>query len=174
MDSRDPSRAWPGYLTALFTVMFLAACATLTMEKPRVNLVNIQPLGGELLEQRFRLTLRVQNPNPDPLEIRGITLTLAINDYDVAEGVGQPNTTIDAFSEATVEMNVSTNVVQGTALMMDLMQKNRSSLAYRLNGRVHLGNTGVSTLSFSKEGELSLKKQDAASRPGSQQFSETP
>ena len=56
-------------------IALLAGCATTgTIEEPpRVSLVSIAPEEFQLFEQRYRVTLRVLNPNDAQLTIRGIS-----------------------------------------------------------------------------------------------------
>ncbi|MBP8175788.1 MAG: Water stress and hypersensitive response domain-containing protein, partial [Sphaerotilus sp.] len=55
-------------LAALFVLflasLMLAGCASLAYREPvRINVVGLEPIPGEGMEMRFKVKLRVQNPN---------------------------------------------------------------------------------------------------------------
>ena len=81
-------------IIVLLFIAMLSGCAALqsTIETPHVTLNNLQVIDMTLLEQRYAVTLRVQNPNPIPLPISGMNFQLDINDTELGPGskAGQP------------------------------------------------------------------------------------
>lgn len=70
-------------------MLLLNACATLMQQfdPPYGNLAGLELKELGLLEQRYLLKLRVQNPNSVPLPIAGMNYDLAINNKKFARGV---------------------------------------------------------------------------------------
>ncbi|MCA1804270.1 MAG: hypothetical protein LC646_02710, partial [Xanthomonadaceae bacterium] len=76
-------------LSCLLFALSLTACAWLPQkpQAPRVSLVNVQLSSMELLEQRYGLTLRIQNPNDFALNIQGLDFEVELNRMPFASGV---------------------------------------------------------------------------------------
>src|SRR4030067_244868 len=86
-------------LIALLFVVMQSGCAALqsAIETPHVTLNNLQVIDMTLLEQRYAVTLRVQNPNPVPLPITGMNFQLDIHDAALGRGVTNEMVTVPAY-----------------------------------------------------------------------------
>ncbi|MBI3144219.1 MAG: LEA type 2 family protein, partial [Pseudogulbenkiania sp.] len=71
----------------LLLTLLLAACSTLSWQKPQVTIADIQPGKSTLFEQTFTLTLRVQNPNNRTLSAQGLVFDVAVAGEKLATGV---------------------------------------------------------------------------------------
>lgn len=122
---------------ALVGVM-LTGCATLggLSEPPRVSLVNIEPLDLRLLEQRFRVTLRVQNPNSRDITIRGLDYEIVVNDRIFAQGVSGKAVTIPAWGENTAEVEVVSTLQRIMEQLEGLGTRGKPSVDYAISGHV--------------------------------------
>ena len=89
-------------LTALLFLLVFSACTSFNMEKPRVFVEDIQPIGGGLLSQRFLIVLRLQNPNDRDLHVSGLDFNLDLNDTRFASGVSNQRVTIPRLGSETV------------------------------------------------------------------------
>ncbi len=137
----------------------VSACTTLSgLEKaPRVSLVNLKPVQILLLEQRYLATIRVQNPNPVDLPIRGLDYTISINGSKFADGVSAQRITIPAYGEKTIDLGITSTIV---TLLSQLRQFGESTgkVTYRISGT--LGIEGLlQSVDFAKEGEIDLNLQ---------------
>lgn len=127
----------------LFLIIFLlTGCASLD-QKPsdvKVTLVKLQMLESTLLEQRFILSLRVQNRSPQPLSIHGMSFDLEINGKDFASGSSNQKTTIEAFTDAIIDVTMSSTLF-GIIRQVQAMKKNQGkSLSYVISGKIYNGN----------------------------------
>jgi LEA14-like dessication related protein len=140
----------------LLILTVLAACASLPpTEPPRVSLSGLEPLDMSLFEQRYRLFLRIQNPNPTALAVRGMSFTLYVNDRELASGVSPDGAEIPAFDEAVVPVAVTSTLFRLYDQLRALESDPGQGLRYRLRGRLHLrGLPGG--LAFDEEGRLDL------------------
>ena len=68
----------------LASVALLAACASVrpAVITPRLGVTDLEVIDFGVFEQRYRVQLRVQNPNPNALHIRGLDYTLHINEQE--------------------------------------------------------------------------------------------
>ena len=58
----------------------------MNLEPPKLQVVAIEPLKAVGADQRFRIKLRALNPNRVALPISGMSYTLTVEDFDLAEG----------------------------------------------------------------------------------------
>ncbi len=129
---------------------------------PRVSLANLELLEGGALEQRFRITLRVRNPNQIPLPITGFSFDMNVNGQRFADGVNNTSTLIPGLGERTVVVDASTSVLQVAQIIMGL--PGRNTLSYGLDGQVFLQRSMGLSVPFSESGELSLDGVTGGSR----------
>jgi len=142
-------------LTLLFVLVWTAACSTLGpyQEPLRVNLVSIQPLDMTLLEQRYVLMLRIQNPNDSELSVNGVSFDLDLNGKEFAHGVSGEPFVVPAFGEQVVSVNVVSTLFAVVRQFQELQSGELQSLQYRLSGRLSLAK-GFARIPFERSGEL--------------------
>ena len=153
----NPSRRrLAGLAVAMLGLTALGGCAGLRlgMQKPEVSVANIRLLDGNLLEQRFLLTLRVMNPNTSEIAIEGLTFKVDLNGQPFAKGVGNQPVVIPRLGEAMVEVTATTGL--GGLLRQLKAFKGREKVDYRISGRLVTGNFGG--IDFDQTGEVELPK----------------
>ncbi len=133
----------------------LAGCSSLGAysQAPRVSLVDVRPLEMGLFEQRYRLKLRIRNPNAAALPVSGMDYTLYINGREFADGVDSQAFSVPAYGEMVIEVAVSSSLLD---VVQQLQQReSRQALSWRLAGGLrvpgHLGR-----LPFEYAGRLDL------------------
>lgn len=144
---------------ALIYVVMVSGCAALqtALESPQVTLNNLQVLDMTLLEQRYAVTLRVQNPNPVPLPITGMNFQLDINDSELGRGVSNRAVTVPAYGEALVEINLTSNLMRIFSQIRGLESSKTQSLRYRLSGGLSVSDR-MSKLPFEYRGEFAPRR----------------
>jgi len=153
----NPSRRrLAGLAVAMLGLTALGGCAGLRlgMQKPEVSVANIRLLDGNLLEQRFLLTLRVMNPNTSEIAIEGLTFKVDLNGQPFAKGVGNQPVVVPRLGEAMVEVTATTGL--GGLLRQLKAFKGREKVDYRISGRLVTGNFGG--IDFDQTGEVELPK----------------
>lgn len=153
----NPSRRrLAGLAVAMLGLTALGGCAGLRlgMQKPEVTVANIRLLDGNLLEQRFLLTLRVMNPNTSEIAIEGLTFKVDLNGQLFAKGVGNQPVVVPRLGEAMVEVTATTGL--GGLLRQLKAFKGREKVDYRISGRLVTGNFGG--IDFDQTGEVELPK----------------
>jgi len=144
----------------------VGGCAGLQfgMKKPEVSVASIRLLDGNLLEQRFMLTLRVTNPNTSDISVEGLSFTLDINGQHFARGVGNQPVVIPRLGEATLDVTATTGLAGFLRQFKELM-KGRDTLEYRIKGRLVTGNFGG--IDFDQTGEVGMPKGQGEPAGGS-------
>lgn len=154
----------PRLLLGLSALLLFTACATLSepARAPNVSLVDFQVADAGFFEQRYLLMLRVQNPNPVELSIRGMDYSLDLNGTQFARGVSDRKLVLPAYGEALVPVELISSL---SAAVRILQQLGGEAVRYELNGGVAVGEQGR-RLPFSYEGELAIQQEEEPLAPG--------
>lgn len=148
--------------------MVIAGCASLQqLQPPHVTVADIDLLDATLLEQRFALKLRVQNPNDADIAIRGLSVDVEVNGQHFARGVSDQAVTLPRFGEALMEVNAVSDLGSLWRQIMALRKGGHEGLEYRIAGRLAMGTLG--DVPFESRGELKLPDVPrlGPARPGS-------
>ncbi|MBK6672449.1 MAG: LEA type 2 family protein [Proteobacteria bacterium] len=143
-------------LTALVLLAGLAGCAYARLEKPTLQVVDVQMLKGDLLQQQLKLRMRVQNPNDRELPVAGITYELAVAGEAFAHGESERNFIVPALGSAEFDVNVTANAA--TALLKILAGGRKlETVDYRLTGKVALSSGMLRSIPFDQKGVVNLR-----------------
>jgi len=140
-------------------IIFLTGCAGLDQKQSdvKVTLVNLQMLESTLLEQRFILSLRVQNRSPQSLSIHGMSFDIEVNGKDFASGTSDQKTTIEAFTDELIEVKMSSTLFGIIRQIQAMQQKQDQSLSYVISGRIYNGD--LFGITFREADEFDFSQQ---------------
>jgi LEA14-like dessication related protein len=146
-------------IVGAFLGAMLGACATLSglSEAPRVRLVSIVPVNFHLFEQRFLVTLQIQNPNRSDITVRGLDYAITVNDKVFAQGVSGKPITIPAYGENTAEVEVVSTLQRVIEQLQAFGERGEPSLDYTISGHVDVDGLPV---------PLPFEYQDTLTVPG--------
>ena len=136
-----PRRAWLRQLAmggASIAALTLSGCALLPWSAvaPTVHVVGIERVAGEGLERRFQLKVRVQSPNPRPIEFKGLALTLELNNRAVGQGVTGEQGNVPAHGELLMSLPVTVSAAPETLQLLGFADRlPRGDLPYTVKGR---------------------------------------
>ena len=139
----------------MILLLTLSGCASgleADFVSPQVSLVNLESIDSPGLQQRYRVTLRVQNRNTFPLSISGYIVNLSLNGNTVADGVNNSATMLAGLSEELVVIDTTTNAFQVLQTVLEL--PGRNSLAFGVNGKVFVQRDIEWTVRFWDNGVL--------------------
>ena len=140
----DTRRSTLVRLAGLFTLA-LTGCAGWPGSEPlRVTLAGVEPLPGEGLEVRFRLKLRVQNPNEGAIDYQGLSVTLDLGGSTLASGVSPEAGRVPGFGEQVIELPVTVSAMAALRQVFGFATGSSRSLDYVLRGRFGGGLGGQS------------------------------
>lgn len=143
--------------TALWMVVFVAACSAMRLQPPKVSLADFELRGGNLVEQRFALKLRVQNPNDREIVIQGVSFDVDLSGKPFARGVGDKMVTLPRFGEGIVEVDAVSNLGNLLRQIGDMAKAGRNEVPYRLRGQVLA--EGLGSVPFDSRGEWRLPRR---------------
>jgi LEA14-like dessication related protein len=136
-------------LMLLGLVLVFAGCA---QYRPLdVFVIGLTPMEGGALEQRVRVDLRIQNPNDQPLDARGLRLQLDVNGQRLARGVSAAPFAVPRLGETTTSIVASTSLFDLARQLVAL--PGRQTMNYVLKGTIFLEGMGRS-IEFHQAGEL--------------------
>jgi len=141
---------------ATLGALAVSGCAATHFETPKLSVVDVQVMSGEIWQQRLKVRMHVQNPNDRPLPVKAIEYTLEVQGQPFAEGASVEPFVVPALGEADFEMIVSTNVAG--ALMGVLSRYGGSGeIGYRLVGKVSLSEGWLRSIPFDQRGTFKLR-----------------
>ncbi|MGD9599442.1 MAG: LEA type 2 family protein [Steroidobacteraceae bacterium] len=146
------------FLSAAIAALLLTACAATRFETPGLSVVNIELQQSDIFQQRFKVRLRVQNPNDRALPVKGITAAMDLNGEEFAQGVAGEPFTVPALGEAEFDMLLTANMAGAILKLLSGKQGDRSAeaLDYRMRGKLSLASGFLRSIPFEEKGTLKL------------------
>jgi len=144
----------------LFAVsMLLAACALFApkFEKPDLSVVSIKMVGGNLLQQNFRVTMKIHNPNDRTLPVKGLTADLRVSGEAIASGAIDRPFTVAALGETEFDLTITANMVLALLKLSQHAENHSDNVPYELTGAVAIDLPFFRSLPFQQTGTFSLK-----------------
>jgi len=139
---------------ASFRILLLAISALLTLamsgcaglggrDRIRMHVVDLEPLQGQGLEMRFKVKLRLQNPNETAIEYDGIALELELNGKPFATGVSAQKGSVPRFGETVIGIPVTVSAFSAARQVLDLVRDGPlDNVSYVLRGKLAGGLAG--------------------------------
>lgn len=147
------------HLRVLTVILVLlgSGCAGLGTQRDsiRVTVSDIRVIEATLLEQVYRVTLRVQNRAADAIDIRGGSFDLAINGRDFGSGVTDQSVTVPGYADAKIEVRMVSTVFGMLRMVESMRSREGRALDYEISGSFSTG-SGFGGVSFHESGEVAL------------------
>lgn len=127
---------------ALVMILALSGCASWfdTDDKdPQLKLERVELVRAKLLEQRFKLHFRIDNPNDSTLTVRGLVYSLYLGPVKLAEGEYSRWFSVEPNSHADLVVPVRTNMWQHMRPLIKLLESPDEPIPYRLDGTLQTG-----------------------------------
>ena len=146
-------------LFALLTLLALSGCATLSpgFETPEVQVTSLEPLpnhhSGDL---RFRIHLRVFNPNNTELALSGLFYTLKLAGHKVVTGTTNTLPVIPAYGQESIAVDASANLMGSFMAAAELIRLQGNTVPYELEAKLGLQTAFLPAIRVSKRGEIQL------------------
>jgi LEA14-like dessication related protein len=147
-------------------LVLAAGCSTLgrgvQVVPPEVRIADLELLESGIFEQRFRVTLRVGNPNDFELPLDGVRFALVLNEQPFARGYTAHRVTVPRLGDATLTVDATTSTFD--LIRQVLNAPGRETLTYALDGDVFLKGGARRAVPFTQEGMLELLPSTAVRR----------
>jgi LEA14-like dessication related protein len=140
------------------SALFTSGCVlTPRFTTPTLTVASVQVEGGDLLEQRLKVRVHVENPNDRRLPIRAVAYTLEIEGQPFASGESTASFVVPALGAAEFDMNLTTNMA-GT--LMRLLVRGPDALrsvSYHFTGKISLSAGWRQSIPFEQRGTFRLQ-----------------
>jgi len=146
----------------------LAACSTMpsNLVAPSVEVIGVQMMSTDMFAQRFKLRLRVDNPNDLELPVSGLEYTVIMMGDRFAEGVSNEAFALPAKGEAEFDMIVTTNFVSSLGRLISRVGGGKlENLDYEISGDLLLEKGMVRKIPFAHHGQVDIARA-LGQRPG--------
>ena len=154
------ARRWP-FLVRLAAqsgvALLFAACAAMNFQAPDITPTAVELMDAQVLEQRFRVHLHVQNPNDRPLPIKSVSCTLEVSGVDVGQGESSQPFTVPAHGAGDFDMIVTTNLATSMPNLLLRLAQGKELPTYRLSGKVNPDIRFMPSIPFEKSGQINPK-----------------
>lgn len=108
-------------------------------QDPHVHLLKVDVIKARLLEQRFSLRFRIDNPNATELSIRGLVYDIQLNEVPLAAGESSQSLTVPAQGSREFEVPVRTNLWRHLKNVVKALEDTDRPIRYQLRGEVKAG-----------------------------------
>jgi LEA14-like dessication related protein len=138
----------------------LAGCSVFApkLQSPHLSIVNVEHLGSNLLEQRLRVHIRVENPNDRVLSVAALTYSIEVAGQELAHGAANDSFIVPANGESEFATDVSANMA---GALIAILGRGRGSandsIDYRIVGEVRLADGFVRKIPFEHQGTFKLQ-----------------
>ncbi|MGE8096975.1 LEA type 2 family protein [Pseudomonas fluorescens] len=129
-------------IVTLFMFLSLGGCASWFADDsldPQVHLLKVEVVRAKLLEQKFMLYFRVDNPNDSSLTVRGLVYRIHLSEFLLAEGEASEWFTVDPKSSSYFQVPIRTNLWQHLREVVKMLKKPDQPIPYRLEGTLQTG-----------------------------------
>jgi LEA14-like dessication related protein len=151
----------------LACVAVLAACASLgpKLVTPTLSLVGVQIMSTDMFAQKFKVRVKVENPNDIEVPVSGIEYTIFLAGDAFAEGASDYSFVLPALGEAEFDMTISTNFVSSFGRLVSRMGGSKlEDVDYEINGKLILQKGLVRKIPFDHKGTVNFSKAVGAAK----------
>jgi LEA14-like dessication related protein len=147
-------------LCALLSLVLLLAvngCSSVITEElqdPVVRLLKVDVIKAKLLEQKFVLRFRIDNPNDLSLPVRFLRYKVKLNGVLLAEGESDRDFVIPAKGHQNFEIPVRTNLWRHLKQIVNLLEDPNKPISYQLQGEVKTGLMFGRSVHLERNGEI--------------------
>jgi len=127
---------------SLLVFLGLGGCASWFSDDsldPAVHLVKVEVVRAKLLEQKFILHFRIDNPNDSDLTVRGLEYRIHLADMLLAEGEHEHWITVNPKSSAFYKVPIRTNLWPKVKEVVKMLKNPHQQIPYRLEGEMETG-----------------------------------
>ncbi|WP_295801371.1 LEA type 2 family protein [uncultured Microbulbifer sp.] len=139
--------------------LMLHGCAVLSpnFEEPEVQVTALEPLpSSQSGDLRFRIHLRVFNPNDTELSLSGLYYTLNLAGHKVVTGTSSNLPSIPAYGQDAIVVDASANLMGSFMAAAELLRLQSSTVPYELEAKLGLRRSILPYIKVTKRGEIQL------------------
>jgi len=147
-------------LALLGGVQLGCASASRDFAAPRITVENVVALSSSAGQQRFRVSLAVDNPNTEPLPIKDLEFKLRLADQGILDGRLVAPVTVAALDRQTLTLELSSDIISSLSRLLSFVQGPANALPYEIYGTLTLDRAFKEPIVFSARGQVPLTMTD--------------
>jgi hypothetical protein len=144
---------------AVCLVLVLAGCSVLApkFEKPQLSVADVAMVGGNFLQQNFRVKLNIQNPNDRALPVTSLHVEMNVGGERIASGVSSQAFVVPAYGDTQFDMNITANMALALLTLAGRRDQHTDSVDYDMTGGASIDLPFLRDLPFHQSGSFSLR-----------------
>ena len=130
------------YLLTATLFLGLGGCASWFSSDepdPEVHLVRVEVVRAKLMEQRFVLHFRIDNPSDSELTVRGLEYRIHLGDMLLTEGAHEHWFNVGPKRSAYFKVPIRTNLWPKVRDLVKMLKSPKQPIPYRLEGELETG-----------------------------------
>lgn len=138
-------------------ILALTGCASWfesSDKDPVVRLEHVELIQAKLLEQRFKLHFKVENPNDSTLTVRGLSYRVYLGPVLLTQGENSHWFSVEPKSYTEYVVPVRTNLWQHVKPLVKLLESPDQPIPYRLEGTLETGLFFGNDVHLMRKGEI--------------------
>jgi LEA14-like dessication related protein len=142
-------------------VLLATSCSSFgpKLEAPQLELVGVQMLSTDMFAQRFKVRVRVQNPNDLDLKVTGLDYKILLMGDSFADGVSSDRFIVPPLGEAEFDMTVTTNFVSAFGRLLSRVGGGKlENIDYEIAGKIDVEKGPIRKIPFSHRGTVDFTR----------------
>ncbi|WP_444931174.1 LEA type 2 family protein [Microbulbifer sp. SSSA002] len=141
--------------------LLIGGCAALSpnFEQPEVEIIGLEPLppvsGSDL---RFRIHLRIFNPNNQELALSGLYYKLNLAGHKVLTGTSNRLSPIAPFGQEDISVDATASWMGSLFAIAKLINGGQQSVPYELQAKIGLDRSIAPAITVRRSGEIQLNQ----------------
>ena len=143
----------------LLVLLALPGCSLFQppeLKDPTLSLERIAVLQMGITEQRFMLTIDVDNPNRQSLAIRSIRYDLEVGGMPFASGATDKRFSIAGADTTSIEIEARTQLLGNLPALARMATSGNATVPYQIQGEVEYGRFFRGSRDFEQTGQVRL------------------
>ncbi len=116
--------------------LLTAGCGSLGLEPPDLTLVDLQLEDMTMLETSGRVTIRLANSNPEPLQVDGMAFDLRLDGRRIGKALSDEKVEVPRLSTVTVDAELNVSHLAIATLIPRWTEA--ETVSYELSGKVYV------------------------------------
>lgn len=118
------------------TWIVVGGCTSIGLEPPDLHLADLQLEEVSVLESSGKVSLRLVNGNPEPLQVDGLSVTLRLNGRKIGKVLSPERVEVPRLSTVMVDGELHVSHLAVLTLIQDIMES--ESVDYALSGKLYV------------------------------------
>lgn len=143
----------------LLATLFMMGCESLVttvLKEPEVSVAGFRVISANMMNQRFGVKIKVDNPNPISMPINKMNYAFEVADVEFVSGSTDKPFRVPANGSETFEIEVNLNILESASHLATIIEAGNGTLDYKLKGSLDIDLPLLESIPISKKGEIKL------------------